>query len=58
MSPLIRIINLFPLGGHASDTKRATNLKSFVRKDQGKAIIEAQLYLIALIFLRSKHFYV
>jgi len=35
---------MFPPGGHASDTKRATNLKSFVRKDQGKAVVRIHLY--------------
>ena len=35
---------MFLLGGHAVDTKRATNLKSFVRQDQGKAIIRIHLF--------------
>ena len=38
------IIDLFLLGGHASDTKRASNLKSFVRKDQSRAIVRIHLY--------------
>ena len=32
------------LGGHASDTKRATNLKTFIRQDESKALIRIHLY--------------
>ena len=39
------MFNIFPLlGGHASDTKRATNLKTFIRQDESKALIRIHLY--------------
>ena len=39
-SKFFSMFNIFPLlGGHASDTKRATNLKTFIRQDESKALM-------------------